>query len=70
MGLLSHIATLGVGIFVGIRLMKPTILTDETSGPWVRLNSNGMKVGEKNVVNITDDHIDIWEGTVHIDRKK
>ena len=66
MGFITHLITFGAGIYIGTKINTPT---EDGQEPWVRINSSGVKVGEKDLVKITDDSIEFGNGIAHWDRK-
>lgn len=65
MGLLSHILTFGAGVAVGMRLMT----SDNQDGQhWVKINTEGIKIANKDIIKINEDNIDI-AGYVKFERK-
>ena len=68
MGWFTHFLVFGAGIYVGTRITQPPL--DRQGEPWVRINTEGIRMGTKDVVKITDQRIDFWDGTLHIDRNK
>ena len=68
MGWFTHLITLGAGIFIGTRITQRP--EDQSGEPWIRVNTSGVRMGTRDVVKITNDRVDFWDGTVHIDRKR
>ena len=69
MGWITHFLAFGTGVFLGTKLNTPSRQQDDAAA-WIKVNTSGIQVGEKNVVKITDDKIDVWDGFMEYDRKK
>jgi hypothetical protein len=64
MGLFSHIVTFGAGIYIGMHYMKP-----DSNGSLVRVDAGGLRLGSTDIVRITPQRVEIFEGSFKIDRK-
>lgn len=67
MGLITHLITFGAGIYVGTRIVSGPS-NGENNEPWVRVNTSGVKIGQKDVVKITNEKIELGDGFIHFDR--
>ena len=68
MGWITHLLSFGAGMYFGTQVTSSSDSSQNNGDPWVKVNTSGIKVAEYDVVKVTAENVDVFNGFMHFER--